>query len=71
VSFSTIDGLGILTGNKHEQDLEFVAPERQEAWHYKIGVVGLHDGIERFYWPRMILLAQPDATQTREHEGLL
>ena len=34
------------------------------------GVVGLHDGIERFYWPRMILLAQPDATQTREHEGL-
>jgi hypothetical protein len=62
--------LGILTGNKHEQDLEFVAPERQEAWHYKIGVVGLHDGIEQFHWPRMILLAQPDATQIREHEGL-
>jgi hypothetical protein len=66
----TLDGLGMLTGNKQEQDLEFVAPERQEAWHYKIGVVGLHDGIERFYWPRMVSLAQPDARQPREREGL-
>ena len=66
----TIDDLGVLTGNRLEQDITFVAPERQEAWHYKIGVVSLHDGIERFYWPRMVAAAQPDATQTRERGGL-
>jgi hypothetical protein len=54
------DGVGILTGNRQEQDITFVAPERQEAWRYKIGVRSLCDGVERFYWPRMVLQARPD-----------
>jgi hypothetical protein len=52
------DDVGILTGNQQEQDITFVAPERQEAWRYKIGVMSLHDGVERFYWPRMVLQAR-------------
>jgi hypothetical protein len=67
----TIDGWGTLTGNRREQDLTFVAPERQEAWRYQIGVIGWHDGIERFYWPRMVFLARPDASQMNEYEGRL
>lgn len=51
------DGVGILTGNRQEQDITYVAPERQEAWRYKIGVMSMHDGVERFYWPRMVLQA--------------
>src|SRR6266699_2522496 len=35
------DGVGILTGNRQEQDITLVAPERKEAWHYKIGVMSL------------------------------
>lgn len=54
------DGVGILTGNLQEQDVTFVAPERQEAWRYKIGVMSLRDGVERFYWPRMVLQARPE-----------
>jgi TubC N-terminal docking domain len=54
------DGVGILTGNRQEQDITFVAPERQEAWRYKIGVMSLRDGVERFYWPRMVLQARPE-----------
>jgi len=53
----TMDGLGTLTGTRKEQDLTFVVPQRQEAWRYKIGVVSLNDDMERFYWPRMVLLA--------------
>ncbi len=52
------DDVGILTGNRQEQDITFVAPERQEAWRYKIGVMSLRDGVERFYWPRMVLQAR-------------
>ena len=59
----TIDGRGMLTGHTQEQDVSFVAPERLEAWHYKIGVISLTDGIERFYWPRMVLLARPVDTR--------
>ncbi len=54
------DGVGILTGNRQEQDITLVAPERKEAWHYKIGVMSLCDGVERFYWPCMVLQARPD-----------
>ena len=54
------DDVGILTGNRQEQDITFVAPERQEAWRYKIGVMSLRDGVERFYWPRMLLQARPE-----------
>jgi len=50
----TIDGLGYLTGNRQEQDVTFVAPERKERLHYKVGVVLLQDGIERFYYPGML-----------------
>ena len=41
----TIDGLGYLTGNRQE---------RKERLRYKVGVVLLHDGIERFYYPGML-----------------
>ncbi len=63
----TIDGLGVLTGNKQEQDMAFVAPERQEAARYKIGVLLLHNEQEQFYWPRMVLIARPETIQTDEH----
>jgi tubulysin polyketide synthase-like protein len=62
----TMDGLGTLSGNRTEQDLTLVAPPRQEAWRYKIGVVSLNDSKERFYWPRMVLLARPRDIQTTE-----
>ena len=54
------DDVGILTGNRLEQDITFVAPERQEVWRYNIGVMSLSDGVERFYWPRMVLQARPE-----------
>jgi hypothetical protein len=50
----TIDGLGYLTGNRQEQDVTFTAPERKERLRYKVGVVLLQDGIERFYYPGML-----------------
>jgi hypothetical protein len=50
----TIDGLCYLTGNRQEQDVTFVAPERKERLRYKVGVVLLQDGIERFYYPGML-----------------
>lgn len=62
----TIDGLGTLTGHIEERDLFLVAPERQEALCYRIGVVNLRDGRERFYYPRMVLLARPEAMQAAE-----
>jgi tubulysin polyketide synthase-like protein len=66
----TIDGLGRLTGHLQEQDLTFVSPERRDAWRYKVGVASLSDGIERFYWPRMVSLARPTDPQTHAHERL-
>ena len=50
----TIDGLGYLTGNRQEQDITFTAPERKERLRYKVGVVLLQDGFERFYYPGML-----------------
>jgi hypothetical protein len=50
----TIDGLGYLTGNQQEQDVMYVAQERKERLRYKVGVVLIHDGIERFYYPGML-----------------
>ncbi|MFL5655225.1 MAG: phage/plasmid primase, P4 family [Ktedonobacteraceae bacterium] len=50
----TIDGPGYLTGNRQEQDVTCIADERKEALRYKIGVVILKDGLERFYYPRMV-----------------
>lgn len=66
----TIDGLGRLTGHLQEQDLTFVSPQRQEAWCYKVGVASLSDGIERFYWPRMVSLAGSTNPPTHAHERL-
>jgi hypothetical protein len=51
----TIDGLGVLTGHTKAQDISWVAPERQEAFRYKIGVTSLSNSTERFYWPRMVM----------------
>jgi hypothetical protein len=50
----TIDGLGYLTGNRQEQDDTYTAQERKERLRYKVGVVLLQDGIERFYYPGML-----------------
>ena len=50
----TIDGLGYLTGNRQEQDVTFVAQERKERLRYKVGVVFLQDGMERYYYPGML-----------------
>ena len=50
----TIDGPGYLSGNLQEQDVTFVAQERRERLRYKVGVVLLQDGIERFYYPGML-----------------
>jgi TubC N-terminal docking domain len=62
----TINGLDMLTGTTQQRDLYLVAEERQEALRCLVGVVSLHDGIERFYYPRMVLLAQPE--EARPHE---
>jgi hypothetical protein len=59
-SVDTTDGLGMLTGHTQKQDIFWVAPQRLESWRYKIGVLNLSDGVERFYWPRMVSLALPD-----------
>src|SRR6266702_8132522 len=48
----TIDGWGTLTGHRQEFSIiDFVATERKERLRYKIGVVLLQDGVERFYLP--------------------
>ena len=64
----TIDGLGYLTGNRQEQDITFVAPERKERLRYKVGVVLLQNGIERFYYPGVVSEAIGDFEQLRETE---
>jgi hypothetical protein len=56
---ATLDGPGLLTGNRQESNIiEFVAPERQERLRYTIGVRLLHDGIERFYLPGTVWVAE-------------
>lgn len=62
----TIDGLGTLTGHRQECDVSFTAPEHQERLRYRIGVCGLGDGVERFYYPGMVTLA--DVKQSRAPE---
>lgn len=58
----TIDGPGYLSGNRQEQDVTFVAPERKERLCYKVGVLLLQDGIERFYYPGMISAGHNDVS---------
>ncbi len=65
----TIDGLGTLTGHIEERNLFLVAPERQEALCSRIGVMSLRDGTERFYYPRMVLLARKDSIQVDEQRS--
>lgn len=62
----TIDGLGYITGNRHEQDVTLIAEERKEALKYRIGVISLRDNIERFYYPRMVLATRPETAQVNE-----
>jgi len=55
----TIDGPGMLTGNRRNFNIiEFVAPERQERLRYIIGVKLTRDGLERFYLPGTLWLAE-------------
>ena len=62
----TIDGLGMLTGNRQEFGIiDFVAPERKERLRYKIGVRLVHDGVEQFYLPGTVW-----ATELKESENL-
>jgi hypothetical protein len=60
---STIDGMGYRTGYRREQDVEFIAPERREAARYTYGAVSLLDGIERFYYPRMLIAVTREEVQ--------
>jgi hypothetical protein len=56
----TIDGPGMLTGNRRNFNIiEFVAPERQERLRYTIGVMLQCDGVERFYLPGTLWVAEP------------
>ncbi len=68
----TVDGLGYLTGDIREQDVTFLSEEKRERLRYKIGVVILKDGIERFYFPSTIWEVQEKEIQTHDpsHEGL-
>jgi len=59
----TIDGLGRLSGNTQQRDLYLVPEERQEALRYRIGVVSLRDGIERFCYPQMVLVARSETME--------
>ena len=58
----TPDGLGYLTGNTREQEVTFMAPERQKWHRYTFGVRLLQDGMEHFYLPRTIWEVQPKET---------
>lgn len=66
----TIHGPGMLTGNAQECDVSFVAPERQERLRYRVGVQLLHNRVEQFYYPGMLLLARPEDVENyqRQHE---
>jgi len=65
----TIDGLGMLTGNREERDISFVAPERQARLRYRIGVRLLHDGVERFYYPGMLGEVRTEGIQANDQSG--
>jgi hypothetical protein len=53
------DGLHIQApGGAVTDELRHAITERQEAWRYKIEVMSLRDGVERFYWPRIVLQAR-------------
>ncbi len=65
----TADGLGYLTGNQQEQDVTFFSEEKRERLRYKIGVVILKDGIERFYYPQNTWKAQPEVIQAYKQSG--
>jgi hypothetical protein len=55
----TIDGPGVLTGNRRNfAIIEFVASERQERLRYTLGVRLIHDGLERFYLPGTLWIAE-------------
>jgi len=55
----TIDGPGVLTGNRRAFGIiEFVAPERQERLRYTIDVRLTHDGLEQFYLPGTLWIAE-------------
>jgi len=70
----TPDGLGSLIGNRQEQQLLSCMSEgMQEKLRYKIGVVILNDGMERFYSPRMLSDAPPEVIEAYEqsHEAYI
>ena len=55
----TVDGPGVLTGNRRSFGIiEFVALERQERLRYTIGVRLTRDGIEHFYLPGTLWIAE-------------
>jgi hypothetical protein len=55
----TIDGPGLLTGNRrHFNIIEFVAPEQRERLRYTIGVRLTRDRLERFYLPGTLWIAE-------------
>ncbi|HEY6409475.1 MAG TPA: primase-like DNA-binding domain-containing protein, partial [Ktedonobacteraceae bacterium] len=63
----TADGLGYLTGNQREQDVAFIADdERKARLRYKIGVVLLKDGVERFYYPQNTWQARQEIIRAYE-----
>ncbi|MDQ2902986.1 MAG: phage/plasmid primase, P4 family, partial [Chloroflexota bacterium] len=59
----TVDGLGYWSGNARECDVTFTAEEQKAALRWKIGVISLHDGRERFYYPRMMHDVSADVVQ--------
>lgn len=62
----TPDGSGHLTGNRQEQDVTFVAQERQERLRYKIGVILQSDGKEHFYLPGTVWEVRVEHASTRK-----
>ena len=58
-----VDGSGYQSGNTEEQDVTFVAPERQGRLRDKTGVVLLASGEERFYYSGTLLAPQPEDPQ--------
>ena len=65
----TVDGLGYLTGNQREQDVSFFSEDKKERLRYKIGVLILKDGVERFYYPQNTWEARPEAIQAYEQSS--
>jgi len=65
----TVDGLGYLAGNQREQDVTIFSEEKKERLRYKIAVIILKDGIERFYYPQTIWEASPEDIQAYEQSS--